>query len=98
LKCKNKHAFIRKFNPTSNEKTYHHPTFVQYKKKFHQFIFSLQYGKKNKRKEKRFKEEKNKNGNTLKGKNLKGMKLVTGVLGVALLCAFHGVTIENILF
>ena len=54
--------------------------------------------KKNKRKEKRFKEEKNKNGNTLKGKNLKGMKLVTGVLGVALLCALHGATIENTLF
>ena len=62
-------------------------------------LFSLyNMEKKNKRKEKRFKEEKNKNGNTLKGKNLKGMKLVTGVLGVALLCAFHGVTIENILF
>jgi len=62
-------------------------------------LFSLyNMEKKNKRKEKRFKEEKNKNRNTLKGKNLKGMKLVTGVLGVALLCALHGATIENTLF
>ena len=34
LKDKIKHALIRKFNPTSNEKKYHHPIFVQYKKQF----------------------------------------------------------------
>jgi hypothetical protein len=43
LKCKNKHALIRKFNPTS--KKHYHPTFVKYKKKSHQFIFSLPYKK-----------------------------------------------------
>jgi hypothetical protein len=28
------------------KKNYHHPTFLQYKKKSHQFILSLQYEKK----------------------------------------------------
>jgi hypothetical protein len=28
------------------KKNYHYPTFLQYKKKSHQFIFSLQYEKK----------------------------------------------------
>jgi hypothetical protein len=55
LKRKNKHALIRKFNPTLNEKHYHHPTFVQYKKNYHQFIFSLPHEKKNKKKEKKIK-------------------------------------------
>ena len=32
LKRKNKHALIRKFNSISNEKKYHHPIFIQYKK------------------------------------------------------------------
>jgi hypothetical protein len=33
-------------NPTSNKKkNYHHPTFIQYKKKSHQFISSLPYEK-----------------------------------------------------
>jgi hypothetical protein len=32
LKCKNKHVLIKKFNTTSNEKNYDHPTFKQYKK------------------------------------------------------------------
>jgi len=32
LKLKKKNALIRKFNATSNEKHYHHPTFIQYKK------------------------------------------------------------------
>jgi hypothetical protein len=57
LKCKNKHTLIRKFNTTSNEKkNYGHPTFKQYKKKSHQFISSLLYGKKlHERKEKKIK-------------------------------------------
>jgi hypothetical protein len=46
LKGKNKHALIRKFNPISNEKYYHHPTFVQYKKSLIN-LFSL-YRMKNK--------------------------------------------------
>jgi hypothetical protein len=48
LKRKNKHALIRKFNKTSNEKKI---TITQLlnniKKNSHQFIFSLLYGKKN---------------------------------------------------
>jgi hypothetical protein len=45
LKGKNKHVLIRKFNPTSNEKQYHHPFFVQYKKNLI-YLFSLYYMKK----------------------------------------------------
>jgi hypothetical protein len=32
LKYKNKYTLIRKFNPTLNEKNYHHSICVQYKK------------------------------------------------------------------
>jgi zona occludens toxin (predicted ATPase) len=46
LKHKNKHVLIRKFNATSNEKNYHHPTFIQYKKSPNN-LFSL-YHMKNK--------------------------------------------------
>jgi hypothetical protein len=46
-------------------------------KKSHQFIFSLQYEKKNlnKRKEKKIKEKKNQIGNILKGKKNKGKEI-----------------------
>ena len=46
MKHKNKHVLIRKFNATSNEKNYHHPTFIQYKKSPNN-LFSL-YHMKNK--------------------------------------------------
>jgi len=52
----------------------------------------------NKRKEKKIKEEKNQIRNILKGKKIKRNKLVTRVLGAALLYLFHGVTVENTLF
>jgi zona occludens toxin (predicted ATPase) len=57
LKRKNKHALIRKFNPTSNKKNYHHPTFVQYKE-ISINLFSLYNMKKNKGKEKNCKRKK----------------------------------------
>jgi hypothetical protein len=44
LKCQNKHVLIRKFNSISNEKKYHYPTFLQYKK-FPSIVFSLLYEK-----------------------------------------------------
>jgi hypothetical protein len=52
LTGKNKHALIRKFNPTSNKKKYHHLIFVQYKKIPINY-FSLYRMKKYKRKEKK---------------------------------------------
>jgi hypothetical protein len=71
-------------------KYYHHPTFVQYKKKSHQFISSLQYEKKiNKRKEKKIKEGKKQNWKYLKRKKIKGKKISCWSIG-SLLCAIHG--------
>jgi zona occludens toxin (predicted ATPase) len=52
LKRKNKHALIRKFNPTSNKKNYHHPTFVQYKEISINLFSLYNMKKKNKGKEK----------------------------------------------
>jgi hypothetical protein len=70
-------------------KYYHHPTFVQYKKKSHQFISSLQYEKKiNKRKEKKIKEGKKQNWKYLKRKQIKGKKISCWSIG-SLLCAIH---------
>jgi hypothetical protein len=67
LKSKNKHALIRKLNPTSNEKYYRHPTFLQYKKSHINLFSHYSMEKKlNKRKENKIKEEKNKIENILK--------------------------------
>jgi hypothetical protein len=61
LERKNKHALIRKFNTTSNEKNYHRSTFIQYIKSIIN-LFSLLYEKKlNKRIEKKSKEIKKQN-------------------------------------
>jgi len=66
----NKHVLIKKFNSTSNEKKYYHPTFVQYKKVTSIYFLFIVWKKKfNKRIENKFKEEKNKIENILKGKN-----------------------------
>jgi len=54
--------------------------------------------KKSIRKKKKIKEEKKYNWKHLKRKKIKGKKLVTGILGTALLFAIHGATVENILF
>jgi len=59
LKRKNRHALIRKFNPTLNEKNYYHLTFVQYKKN-HINLFYL-YSIKNIQKKRRKKLKKKKN-------------------------------------
>jgi hypothetical protein len=92
VKCKNKHALIRKFNPILNEKNYHHPIFLQYKKVIN--LFSLYSMKKNSiKKIKKIKRKKNKIRNLLKGKKLKGNKLVVSVLSAVLLYAIHGATI-----
>jgi len=54
----------------------HHPTFIQYKKKSHQFISSLQYEKIiTKEKKKKFKRKKHKIKNILKGKKIKGKEI-----------------------
>jgi len=50
------------------------------------------------KKKKNLKRKTHKIRNILKEKNLKGKKLVVGLLGVALLCAIHGITVKNILF
>jgi hypothetical protein len=72
-------------------KYYHHPTFVQYKKKSHQFISSLQYEKKKsiREKKKKFKEGKKQNWKYLKRKKIKGKKISCWCIG-SLLCAIHG--------
>jgi hypothetical protein len=60
LKRKNKHALIRNSTQPQMKNNYHHPIFVQYKKKSYQLIFSLPYEKTkfNKRKEKKSKKAK----------------------------------------
>jgi len=80
-------------------KTYHRPTFIQYKKS-HINLFSLNKMKKKsiREKKRKLKEEKNKIKNILNGKKLKGKKLVISVLDTTLLCAIHGTTVENTLF
>ena len=78
------------------KKTYHHPTFVQYKKKSLINLFPPYSMKKNKTKEKKLKREKN--WKFLKRKKIKGKKLVASVLGAALLCSFYGATVKNTLF
>ena len=98
LKRKNKHALIRKFNPTSNKKNYHHPTFVQYKE-ISINLFSLYNMKKKIREKKKIvRGKEHKIGNILEGKKLKGKKLVADILDTALLCVIHCATIKKYVF
>jgi len=72
-------------------KTYHRPTFVQYKKSDINLFSLNNMKKKSIREKKNNRRKKNKIENILNGKKLKEKKIVIGVLDVALLCPIHGV-------
>jgi DNA/RNA endonuclease YhcR with UshA esterase domain len=97
LKHKNKYVLIRKFNPTWNEKNIIITQLLYNIKKVTSIYFLFTLYKKNQlEKRKKIKEEKN--WKYIKRKKLKGKKFVASLLGASLLCAIHGVTVENILF
>ena len=97
MKHKNKDVLIRKFNPTWNEKKIIITQLLYNIKKVTSIYFLFTLYKKNQlEKRKKIKEEKN--WKYIKRKKLKGKKFVASLLGASLLCAIHGVTVENILF
>jgi hypothetical protein len=96
LKGNNKHALIRKFNTTWNEKKIIITQFLYNIKKVTSIYFLFAVWKKNsiREKKKHLQRKKKQNWKYLKRKK----KLVIYVLSVALLCAINDTTIKNTLF